>query len=598
MQMNARTIVKTASTIALSMTLVLMGTSCTKKADETDNSLNVILVEQVKGLDPIAANDQYSSMVVSNIYERLYHYQYLKRPFTVEPQLAESLPEVTDGGLTVTIKLKKGVKFHDNACFPDGKGRELVADDIVYSFRRLADPKNVSEGFWIIDGKIKGLNAWADAVKAGKADYKTPIEGLQTPDKYTLVIKLTQPYYQLPYVLAMSYASAVPHEAVEKYGKEFLNNPVGTAPFMLEKASDWIRGSKITLKRSKNWRGETYPSEGEATDKEAGLLADAGKPVPFADVLTFSEVPEEQPRWQNFAKGNADFVWIPSDNFDNVIKDNKIAPEWAAKGLKLDIANAVETTYISFNLKDPILGKNKDLRHALSLALDVPDEIKKFWNGVAAIQAQGPIPPGVDGYDPNFVNPYGKFDLAKAKEYLAKAGYPDGKGLPELTLSGLADSKSRQKADNIVSQWAKLGVKVKIDSSSWPQFLEKVKRGEAQLIQFAWGADYPDAQNFLQLFYSKNVSPGPNDSNFNNPEFDKLYEKALTLAPGPERTAVYQQMRDIVVEEQPWIFSMTRKYYRPYHGWLNNFKYNEIDYDMFKYMRVDPKKRAELKAKL
>jgi len=596
MHRNAHIFLKTASTIALTAALALTA-GCTKKADENDNTLNVVLIEQVKGLDPMAANDQYSGMVVENIYERLYHYHYLKRPFTLEPMLAEAMPEVTDNGLTVTIKLKKGVKFQDNACFPGGKGRELVADDFIYSFRRLADPRNVSEGFWILDGKIRGLNAWAAAVKAKKADYKTPIEGLQAPDQHTLVIKLTQPYYQLPYVLAMGYSSAVPREAVEKYGAEFLNNPVGTGPFMLAKASDWIRGSKITLKRNPNWRGEKYPSDGDAGDQAAGLLADAGKSLPFTDTLVFTETPEEQPRWQNFAKGNTDYVWIPSDNFDSVVKDGKAIPEWAAKGLKLDITDAVEITYVGMNQKDPILGKNKELRHALSLAIDVPDAIKKFQNGMA-IQAQGPIPPGVDGYDPNFKNPYGAVNIEKAKELLAKAGYPGGKGLPELALTGLADSKSRQKAENYVSQWAKLGVKVKIDAATWPQFLEKVKKSEVQLFQAAWGADYPDAQNFLALFYTKNMSPGSNDTNFSNPEFDKLYEKALTLPPGSERTALYQRMRDIVVEESPWIFSMTRKYYRAYHGWLNNFKYNEIDYDFLKYLRVDPKKRAELKAKL
>jgi oligopeptide transport system substrate-binding protein len=579
------------------ISILLFTPGCTRKAATSDNSLNVVLIANVKGLDPISSNDLYSSTVIQNIYEGLYEYHYLKRPYTLQPQIAESMPVVTDNGLTVTIKLKQGVRFHDNPCFADGKGREVTADDFIYSFRRLADPKNMSDGFWIFDGKVKGLNAWAEALKAGKADYKTPIEGLQAPDKYTLVIKLVQPYYQLNQVLAMGFASVVPHEAVEKYGAEFLNNPVGTGPFMLEKSSDWIRGSKITLKKNPNWRVENYPSEGEPADQEAGLLADSGKRLPFVDTLVFTETVEDQPRWQNFAKGNTDFVSIPNDNFDSVVKSGKVVPEYSAKGIKIGITDAVEITYVGMNMKDSVLGKNKELRHALSLALDTPAEIEKFHNG-QGLQAQSPIPPGIEGYDPQFKNPWVQYDLAKAKEALAKAGFPEGKGLPELTLSALADSKSRQQAEFMVSEWAKIGVKVKISASTWPQFLEKVKHGEHQLFAFAWGADYPDAQNFLQLYYSKNVSPGPNDTNFSSAEFDRLYEKALTLPPGSERTELYKKMRDIVVEETPAAFSMTRKMFRAYHGWLNNFKFNEIGLGIYKYMRVDTKKRAELKAAL
>jgi ABC-type transport system substrate-binding protein len=570
---------------------------CTKKVDDKDTTLTIPLRVNVKGLDPIQADDLYSNMVVRNVFEGLYEYHYLKRPFTLQPALAESLPEVTDNGLTVTIKLKKGVKFQDNACFSDGKGREVVAEDFIYSFRRLADPKSISNGFWIFDGKIKGLNAWVDAVKAGKADFKTPIEGLQAPDKHTLVIKLVQPYYQLNYVLAMGFASVVPREAVEKYGAEFLNNPVGTGPYMLEKAADWIRNSKITLKKNSNWRGQSYPSEGETSDQAGGLLADAGKALPFADTLVFTEMIEDQPRWQNFMKGNLDCVLIPNDNYDSAIKDNRVLPELTAKGLSLDNSTAIEVTFVGFNLKDPLLGKNKDLRRALSLAMDSVNYIKTFDNG-RGVPAQSPIPLGLEGYDPEFKNPWAQFNVNRAKEFLAKAGFQGGKGLPELTLEGLSGSKDRQIDQYFASLWAAIGVKIKINSNTWPQFQEKIKRHEAQIFSFAWAADYPDPQNFLQLFYSKNFSPGPNDTSFSDPEFDRLYEKALTLPVGKERTELYKKMRDIVVEENPWIFIRTRKEYRLVHGWVGNFKWNQIESAMFKYIKVDPKKRAELKGKL
>lgn len=586
--------------IAALLAFSFVGTGCTKKVSDTDTTLNIALKANVKGLDPLRANDLYSSMVIANIFEGLLEYNYLKRPYTLQPALAESMPVASADGLTHTFKIKKGVKFQDNAAFPDGKGRELTANDFIYSWRRLADSKNGSEGFWIFDGKIKGLNEWAAAAKDGKADYNTPIEGLTAPDANTLVIKLTQPYFQLYYVLAMPFAAAVPKEAVDKYGQEFLNNPVGTGPFMLKTSSDWVRNSKITLAKNPTWRGGTYPTEGEAGDKEAGLLEDAGKALPFAEKVVFTELVEDTPRWQNVMKGNFEYLEVPNDNFETTVKKEdptKIADALSAKGMKLVVTANPDITYYGFNMKDSVLGKNKDLRHAMALAQDNATLLAKFYNG-RGIVAQGPIPPGFPSYDANFKSPYSTQNLVKAKELLAKAGFPEGKGLAEIQYEGLSDSKARQQAEYFVQNMASIGIKVKINPNTWPQFQDKIKTGKAQMFGIAWNADYPDPQNFFQLFYSKNMSPGPNDSSFSNAEFDKLYEQALAMAPSAARDEVYKKMRDIVVEESPWLFNLHRQGYRVVHGWLHNFKWNDIQNDTAKYLRVDPKKRAELAAKL
>ncbi len=576
----------------LAMTFVF--SSCTKRTDENDNGIYIPVKAAIKGFDPIHSSDIYSATVISQVYEGLMRYHYLKRPYEVVPSLAETMPVISGKGLTYTFKIRKGIKFHDDPAFPGGKGRDLVAGDFVYSFRRLADPSTLNDGFWIIDGKIKGLNEWLDLLKNKKADYSTPIEGLQAPDDNTLVIKLNQPYYQLNYVLTLPYTYAVAHETVEKYGNEYLNHPVGTGPFMFD---SWVRNSKIVLKRFPGYHEETYPSEGGPGDKESGMLADAGKKIPFADKLIFVEMPEDAPRWQNFMKGNFDFGELPPDNYDAMILDKKVRPENAAKGMKLSITSGDEYTYVSMNMKDPILGKNKDLRHALSLAHNSQGVADKFQNG-HAIPAQSMLPPDISGYDPAYVNPYQKLDIEQAKKLLAKAGYPGGKGLPELTFETLSDSKNRQQAEYFQQNMAAIGVKVVINSNTWPQFQDKIKNMKAQIFGIAWTADYPDGQDFLQLFYSKNISPGPNDSNFSNPEFDKLYEKALLLPPGSERDQLYHKMRDIVVEETPQIFELHRQFYVIRHGWLDNFKFSYMILDYPKYMRVDAKKRAELKAKL
>lgn len=574
--------------------MVIALSACTKKVDEKDNSLNLALAANVKGLDPIASNDYYSALVISYLFEGLFKYDYLKRPYELVPNLAETMPEVSKDGLTYKFKIKKGVLFQDHEVFTGGKGREIKAEDFVYSWKRLADPKNQSDGFWIFDGKIVGLNEWADLVKIEQANYDTPIEGLKALDDYTLQVKLKSPYFQLYSVLAMPFSYVVAKEAVNKYGKELLNNPVGTGPYKL---ANWVRNSKITLEKNSNYRGGTYPNQGEAQDADKGLLKNAGAKTPFAEKITFTELTEDQPRWQNFMKGNFDYLSIPNDNFDSAVKNDQLVPELAAKGIKLSISPSLDCSYVGINMKDPILGKNKYLRQAMALANDAQTDIKKFLNG-RGIPAQGPIPPGLESYDPNFKNPYQTHDLVKAKELLAKAGYPEGKGLPEFAFETVSDSKTRQAAEFFAQNMAEIGIKVKISANSWPQLQEKIKNSKAQLFRISWFADYPDPQNFYQLFYSKNASPGPNDASFANADFDKIYEESLMLPSGDKRTALYKKLRDIIVEESPWIFSAHTVGYTLYHGWLNNFKQNEVSMDFLQYLEIDAKTRAELKSKL
>lgn len=572
------------------LTASFLFSGCTKKSDDSKNELQLTVSANVKGLDPIFTSDTYTNEVISNIYEPLLQYNYLKRPLVLEPSVAASMPEVSKDGLTHTFKIKKGVKFQDNAAFPEGKGRQVTSKDFVYSWKRLADPKNQSDGFWIFDGKIKGLNEWRD----GGAKYDAEIEGLKTPDDETLVITLNKPFFQLHYVLAMVYSAPVAKEVVEKYGKEFLNNPVGTGPFQLE---SWTRNSKIVLVKNPTWHGGTFPTEGEPGDKEKGLLADAGKPLPLSEKVTYHEIVEDQPRWLNFMKGDLDVISIPKDNFDASIKGNTLGEDLAAKGIQLLIVEEPDVTYTTFNMLDPILGKNLNLRIAISYALDTPTLLEKFYNGRGII-AHSPIPPGVDGYDADFKNPYKEFSIEKAKEYLKKAGYPDGKGLPELEYSTTNTTTARQMAEYVQQNLEAVGIKTRISATSWPQFTDKIRQKKAQMWGIAWSADYPDAENFLQLLYGKNISPGPNGSNYQNKKFDELYEKALKLPAGPERTQIYKDMKAIFVEDIPWVPSIHRLGYWLSQGWIANYKRHAIVAGDAKYLRVDNEKKAKLKEKL
>jgi oligopeptide transport system substrate-binding protein len=557
---------------------------CTLKSHkELPNALHLVSETKIKGLDPIYSDDSYSALVVGQIYETLLEYHYLKRPYTLIPNLAESMPEISADGLTYTFHLKKGILFQDDPCFKatNGKGRELVAEDVIYSFKRLADPKLASTGWWILDEKIVGLNSW----RGEGAKYSKSIEGLKALDRYTLQIKLVKRSPQFLPLLAMQFAGIVPQEAVEFYGKEFLNHGVGTGPFRL---TEYNPNSKIILGRNPTYRKEYYPAEGAPGDREAGLLADAGKTLPLADQLVIQVFVERQPKWLTFMSGKIDLIAIPKDNFAEAITPGKeLNAELAKKGIKLFKGPALDVTHATFNMEDPLLGKNKYLRQAMSLAYDQATQIELFYNG-RAIPAQGPIPIGIFGYDPSLKNPYRQFSLAKAKELLEKAGFPEGKGLPPLEYATTADSTGRQGAEYFQKMMAAIGVKLNISAYSWPQFIETIKNKKAQIWEYAWIADYPDAENFFQLFYSKNASPGANDSNYSNPEFDQLYEKSLALGEGAERAKLYQKMVALLIEDCPWIFGAHRLNYVLIQPWLKNYKPSDFNYTRYKYYRVEP----------
>jgi oligopeptide transport system substrate-binding protein len=555
--------------------------------------------ERIRGFDPIEAGDTTSAAAVSKLYEGLLEYEYLARPYTVRPLLAAKMPEISEDGLTYTFPIKKGVRFHDNPCFPGGKGRELVAEDFVYSWKRLADSNNKPKGYWVFEGRIVGLDEFHKKSGEGPIDYSIEVEGIKALDSHTLQIKLTEPYPQLMWILTMDYTFAVPREAVEYYGDEFLNNPVGTGPFLIK---SWKRNYRIEYVRNPHYHGDRYPSHGEPGDKEAGLLEDAGKPLPLLDRVVEYVVADESTDWLMFLSGQLAASGISRSNFDAVINQQRDLNETlSARGIRLYKTPRMFTTYLGFNMTDPVVGmsddpaaneRRKKLRQALSCAVDMNKWVEFYNNRM--IPASGPIPPGVAGYDPNKPLPYA-FDLERARKLLAEAGYPEGRDPATgkrltitMEIGSAADPESRQSVDLLASFFNKLGIEFKPSYNNWPEFLKKLERKQVQMYQLGWIIDYPDAENFLQLFYSKNASPGPNHSNYSNPEFDKLYDKIRTMQDTPERTAIYQQMSDIVIEDAPWIFLTHPLSFGLFQPWFLNFKPHDFPYPNAKFYKVDP----------
>ncbi|MFG1493480.1 ABC transporter substrate-binding protein [Halobacteriovorax sp. ZH4_bin.1] len=578
----------------LIMGLLALTVSCTKKVDLSEKVLHLAVTSEVKGMDPIYTNDRYSSNEVGRVYEGLLEYHYLKRPYTLVPNLAESLPEVSEDGLTYTFKVKQGVLFQDDAAFKDGKGRELVAEDFVYSIKRLADPKLQGLGWWLLQDKIVGLDEWREKnSKKDTVDYSEVVEGLKTLDKYTLQFKLKKQFPQFLYSLAMPFTFVVAKEVVDHYGKEFLNHPVGTGPFMLKEFRQSAK--KFIYEKNPNFRKKLFPTE--SSDEFKHMLKYAGKPVPFVEKIEINIIKEDQPRWLNFLKGRVDYIGIPKDNFESAVTPGKgLGDEFAKKGIELSVSPSLDVTYTAFN-HDLKLFHNVDLRRALALAYNVKEFNKLFYNDTA-LPAQSVVPPGIAGNMPDYVNPYRNRDLEKAKALLAKAGYPEGKGLPEITYDCPSSSTSRQIGELFKKQMAEIGVNIKVVQNSWPELQKKITARQVMLYGIAWGADYPDAENFLQLLYGPNRSPGANGSGYDNPKFNELFAKASIMQDSPERTAIYEQLNKMAAEEVPWLYGVHRQSYLIKHSWLKNYITTDFEAGQAQYLDIDLEAKKNMQSKL
>lgn len=556
--------------------------------------------EKIKGFDPTVITDLYTATVGGNIFEGLFQYKYLSDIYELEPCLADGMPTVSKDNLTYTFKVKKGITYFDpeKKVFKGGKGRNVMAKDFVFTLLRLGDPNNTeSGGWWLFDGFIKGFDTWRDeAEKAGKADYNKLPEGVKIIDDYTFSITLTKVYPQILYCFAMTFTWPIPKEVMDVWGDEWINHPIGTGPYAMN-YKETIIDNQFVLDKNPYFRAEFYPKEAGEKAKAAGLLAYAGKKLPFIDKLVYYVIEESTPAWLKLMAGELDVGGIPKDQFAKAITPTQeLTPEMSQKGLILDINPTLDVTYTFFNMDDPILGKNRKLRQAMSMAIDRDKMIQIFYNN-RAIKAQTVIPPGLGGYDPKYVNPYGVYNLEKAKQLIAEAGYPEGKGLPPFTFTTLTSTTSRQMAEFDKDSWSKIGIVLNIETTDWPTFLSKIDKHEVQIGGIGWGADYPDAQNFLQLLYGPNKAPGPNAANYDNPEFNALYDQFKVMGESKQRNELYAKAAKLAAEDCPWVLGVHRKSYSLIYKWVLNYFFRDIGYGYSKYRDIDINLRNKLKGK-
>jgi len=528
------------------------------------------------------------------------------------------------------------------ADFPQTGTRELVADDYLYQIKRLAHPRVNSPIFGHISEYIVGLKDLSATLKAenqrllkahetefGKADKglpwidlrKFPLAGVEVIDRHTYRVRLKGLYPQFVYWLAMPFFAPVPVEADRFYAQRGMNDgrnltldwwPIGTGPYMLTENNP---NARMVLERNPHFRGEPYPSEGEPGDREAGLLANAGKTAPFIDRVVYTREKEGIPYWNKFLQGYYDQSGISSDNFDQAVRidlegEASLTPEMEERGIRLRTSVGTSTFYLAFNFLDPVVGglseRARRLRQAISIAVDWEEFISIFQNG-RGIPGMGPIPPGIFGYleGEAGVNPivYDWVDggprrkpIDTAKKLLAQAGYPDGRdaasGQPLVLYLDTVQRGPGDKArlDWYRRQFQKLNIQLELRTSDWNRFQEKVRAGNTQLFFLGWNADYPDPENFLFLLngaQSRAKTGGENTANYQNPEYDRLFERMKNMPNGPERQVLIHQMVRIARADAPWAWGFHPKDYGLAHAWLKNVKPNQMARNGLKFYRLD-----------
>lgn len=521
--------------------------------------------------------------------------------------------------------------------------RELVAADYVYEIKRLANPRLHSPILGLMRNYIVGLGDYAKTLQkayakaaqdGGDGDAyldltKYPLAGATVVDRYTYRIEIKGKYPQFRYWLAMPFFAPLPPEADRFYAQPGMAErnisldwyPVGTGPYMLTVNNP---NMEMVLVRNPNFHGEAYPAEGMPGDRAKGLLKDAGRPMPFIDKVVFRLEKEGIPRWNKFLQGYYDNSGIGSDSFDQAIKisgqgEATLSDDMKKKGIRLTTAVAASTYYTGFNMLDQDVGgyseRARKLRQALSIAVDQEEFISIFLNG-RGIAAQGPIPPGIFGHENGKagINPYvyswvngrpQRKSIAEARRLLAEAGYPGGRnaatGEPLLLHFDTALSGPEAKAtlDWLRKQFEKLNIQLDIRSTDYNRFQDKMQRGNAQIFQWGWNADYPDPENFLFLLYGPNKKVGDNGenaANYDNAEFNRLFEQMKSMNNTPQRQAIIDRMLDIARRDAPWMWGFHPKSYSLHHAWVYNAMPNLMANNTIKYLRIDPDLRAEKRA--
>lgn len=524
-------------------------------------ALKINETEPISSLFPHSFTDLVSSHVASQIYEGLVKLN--PKDLSIQPALAESW-KISEDGTKYTFYLKKGVYFHDDPCFANGKGRELKAEDVRYAFERLATQHPDNAMFAAtIKNLIKGANEYYEASAVQKPNFD--FEGVKVIDDYTVEFNLYVPSSSFLHILANPSLSIFPKEAYEKYGNL---TRIGTGPFMY--AQNNASNEKIILLKNPNYHGKDS----------------LGNQLPFLDSLVFTFISSKKTELEEFQNGNLDvIIGLPSESIKEVVENQISDFQNRPPKYILERSPELATQYYEFNTAQSVF-KNKKVRQAFSYAIDrdkIVDEVLKgeaYGPGVHGI-----TPPSLKNYDVASIKGY-KQDKEKAKKLLAEAGYPDGKGFPSVKLVlNSGGSKNANVALEIQKQLRDvLGVNIDLEIVPLSQKIEASRFAKGDMFRSAWIADFPSAENFLMLTYGKSVPNSinepswPNVSRFVNEKFDELYEKALVTLDQNEKNKLLLEAEQLMMDEAPLLILWYDEKYRLYQSKVNNFYSNPLNY--------------------
>lgn len=545
-----RTIFRSLWLIAPGIVLILNG--CKEPRASEKKIFHYNESSGIATLDPAFAKSQSVMWAVHQLYNTLLE---TDDSLLLRPSLARSW-WVDSIGTSYTFRLRTDVFFHDDPVFPDGKGRRLVASDVVYSLSRIVDPQTASPGAWIFNDKLDAVQPFA------------------APDDSTFRLKLSKPFQPITGILSMPYCSIVAQEAVKKYGNDFRRHPVGSGPFRFRA---WEEGQALVLSRNEHYF---------ETDR-------SGKRLPYLDGVFVHFLDSKATEFLSFRQGKLDFM----NDIDASYKDElltgtgELKKEWAGK-IRLEKHAYLNIEYLGIlaDTNNPVLKgsplRMQKIRQAINYGFDRRKLIRYMRNSIGTAAESGFVPMGLPSFSSELVKGF-RYDPERTARLLSEAGFPGGKGLPTITLQTIplyADL-----ATFIANELGRSGIPVKIETLQKSLLLEQTAKSNSAFFRGSWIADYPDAQNYLSVFYSKNPAP-PNYTRYRNPAYDALYEQALAESRDSVRFELYRNMDRMIVSDAPVVplwYDMVIHLVQPR---VSGFKPNALN--MLELRHADIRKRS------
>lgn len=536
--------------------------------------------EYIKTLFPHNIIDVVSQRVASQIYEGLFKFD--PSDLSIKKSLIEDYT-IDSSGTIYTFKLKKGVLFHNDPCFTGGKGRQLTSADVKFCFTLLCTQQANNQGFSVFKDILKGANDYYAASAGGKVPSKE-LEGIKIIDDFNFQLLLTKPSSVFMFKLAMPFTYIFPREAYEKYGLEMRTKAIGTGPFMLQNIDDDI---SIILKKNDNYYNKD----------------EFGNKLPFLDAVDIRFLRDKKTELFEFKKGNFSMIYrLPTEYIIEILEETGSNENGEYSQYELQRKPEMSTLFLSF-LNTGELFKNRNLRKAFSFAIDREKILEYVLNGEGyAPGFHGITPPSFSNYPIDSIRGY-TLNLDSAKYYLSKAGYPNGKGFPEIVLQLASDGDRKSNVAIEVQKQLKenLNVNMKLEIIPNSTLIENMIGGKTNFYFTGWGADFPSPENFLALFYGKDVPTGPNTKSapnfprYKNPAFDRLYEEALLAKSVEEANRKFLKAEQLLMSDAPIIVLWYDEGYRLVQSYIKNFPNNPMQIRDYSEVYIEKSKKVKEK---